>query len=171
MAMKQVQFQRGLSIAEFMQRFGSDAACEATPIQPRWPQGFICPDCGCGVDSAFRREGRLDRQCSACRHQYSVISGTIFASSTLGPSRWFLAMHRLIQSKNNIRALELRRYLGVCHRTAWMVKHRLIKVVRLREDRRQLTGRVGIDDAYLGGSARVGSCQTQQMAAPRQWHR
>ena len=44
MAMNQVQFQRGLSIAEFMQRFGSDAACEATLIQSRWPQGFICPD-------------------------------------------------------------------------------------------------------------------------------
>ena len=62
-----------------------------------------------------------------------------------------MALHRLMQSKNNIRALELRRYLGVCHRTAWLVKHRLIKVVRLREDVRQLTGRVEIDDAYLGG--------------------
>ena len=43
MAMNQVQFRRDLSIAEFMQFFGSDAASEATRIQSRWPQGFICP--------------------------------------------------------------------------------------------------------------------------------
>ena len=118
MAMNQVQFQRGLSLAEFMQRFGSDEAFEATLIQSRWPQGFICPDCGRGVHSAFRREGRLYWQCSACRHQCSVISGTIFASSKLGLSRWFLAMHLLTQSKNNVSALELKRHLGVCYRTA-----------------------------------------------------
>ena len=74
----------------------------------------------------------------------------IFACSKLGLSRWFLAMHLLTQSENNIRALELRRYLGVCHRTAWLVKHKLIEVMRLREDGRQLTGRAEIDDAYLG---------------------
>ena len=56
MAMNQVQFQRGLSMAKFMQRYGSDEACEATLIQSRWPLGFICPECGCGVHSAFRRE-------------------------------------------------------------------------------------------------------------------
>jgi len=151
MAMNQVQFQRGLSMAEFMQRYGSDEACEASLIQSRWPQGFVCPDCGCGVHSAFRREGRLYWQCSACRHQCSVISGTIFASSKLGLSRWFLAMHLLTQSKNNISALELKRHLGVCYRTAWLVKHKLMEVMRLREDGRQLTGRVEIDDAYLGG--------------------
>ena len=35
MAMNQVQFQRGLSMAEFMQRYGGDEACEATLIQSR----------------------------------------------------------------------------------------------------------------------------------------
>jgi hypothetical protein len=33
MAINQVQFQRGLSMAEFMHRFGSDEACEATLIE------------------------------------------------------------------------------------------------------------------------------------------
>ena len=31
------------------------------------------------------------------------------------------------------------------------MKHKLMEVMRLREDSRQLTGRVEIDDAYLGG--------------------
>lgn len=138
-------------MTEFMERYGSNELCEAALVECRWPQGFLCPDCGCGVHSAFRRQGRLYWQCSACRYQCSVISGTIFESSKLGLFRWFLAMHLLTQTKNNVSALELMRHLGVCYKTAWLVKHKVMEVMRLREDGRQLTGRVEMDDAYLGG--------------------
>jgi ribosomal protein L37AE/L43A len=151
MTMNRVQFQPGLSIAEFMDRYGSDDKCEAALIEARWPSGFACPACGCGHSSAFRREGRLYFQCTACRHQCSVISGTIFEATKLPLTRWFLAMHLLTQSKNNVAALELMRHLGVCYKTAWLVKHKLMEAMRLREDGRQLDGRVEIDDSYLGG--------------------
>ncbi len=151
MAMNRVQFQPGLSMAEFMARYGSDANCEAALIESRWPKGFVCPSCGGGYSSSFRREGRLYFQCTACRHQCSVISGTIFEATKLPLSRWFLAMHLLTQSKNNVAALELMRHLGVCYKTAWLMKHKLMEVMRVREDPRQLEGRVEIDDAYLGG--------------------
>jgi hypothetical protein len=151
MAMNRVQFQPGLSMAEFMQRYGSEALCEEALVAARWPQGFVCPDCGCAVHCSFRRSGRLYQQCSACRYQCSVTAGTLFESSKLRLSTWFLAMHLMTQSKNFISALELKRHLGVCYKTAWAVKHKLMEVMRLREDGRQLTGRVEIDDAYLGG--------------------
>ena len=97
------------------------------------------------------RQGRLYWQCASCRHQCSVISGTIFEATKLPLTRWFLAMHLLTQAKNNVSALELKRHLGVSYPTAWLVKHKLMEVMRRREDSRQLTGRVEIDDAYLGG--------------------
>lgn len=151
MAMNRVQFQAGLSMMEFMDRYGSEDQCAAALMASRWPQGFACPACGCGVSSTFRREERLYWQCSACRHQCSLRSGTIFQSSKLALTRWFLAMHLLTQSKNNVSALELMRHLGVCYKTAWLVKHKLMEVMRMREDSRELDGRVEIDDAYLGG--------------------
>ena len=151
MAMNRVQFQPGLSMAEFMNRYGSDANCEAALVELRWPKGFVCPSCGCSHSSSFRRAGRLYFQCTACRHQCSVISGTIFEATKLPLSRWFLAMHLLTQSKNNVAALELQRHLGVCYKTAWLMKHKLMEVMREREDSRQLEGRVEVDDAYLGG--------------------
>jgi ribosomal protein L37AE/L43A len=151
MAMNRVQFQPGLSMSEFMDRYGSDDKCEAAMITARWPKGFACPLCGGSHSSVFRREGRLYFQCTACRHQCSVISGTIFEATKLPLSRWFLAMHLLTQSKNNVAALELKRHLGVCYKTAWLMKHKLMEVMREREDSRQLEGRVEIDDAYLGG--------------------
>jgi len=151
MAMNRVQFQPGLSMVEFMDRYGSDDSCEAALIESRWPKGFVCPSCECGHSSSFRREGRLYFQCTACKHQCSVISGTIFEATKLPLSRWFLAMHLLTQSKNNVAALELKRHLGVCYKTAWLMKHKLMEVMLVREDSRQLEGRVEIDDAYLGG--------------------
>jgi hypothetical protein len=151
MKMNRVQFQAGLSIAEFMDRYGSDGLCEAALIESRWPSGFACAACDGRHSSSFRREGRLYFQCTACRYQCSVISGTIFEATKLPLTRWFLAMHLLTQSKNNVAALELMRHLGVCYKTAWLVKHKLMEVMRVREDDRQLDGRVEIDDAYLGG--------------------
>ena len=60
-------------------------------------------------------------------------------------------MRLLTQATNNVSALELKRHLGVSYLTAWLVKHKLMEVMRVEEESRRLTGRVEIDDAYLGG--------------------
>jgi transposase-like protein len=157
MAMNRVQFQRGLSMCEFMDRYGTNEQCEAALVASRWPHGFACPVCGGPASCSFRRECRQYWQCASCRHQCSVTSGTIFESTKLPLMRWFLAMHLLTQAKNNVSALELKRHLGVSYPTAWLVKHKLMEVMRLREEDRRLTGRVEIDDAYLGGERSDGT--------------
>jgi len=85
-----------------------------------------------------------------------LVSGTLFESSKLPLPIWFLAMHLMTQAKNNVSALELKRHLGVSYPTAWLLKHKIMRVMTLREQWRQLTGRVEIDDAYLGGEVRGG---------------
>ena len=152
MPMNRVQFQKGLSLPEFMDRYGSEEQCEQAMIAARWPSGFVCPQCGVmQARTTFRRLGRLYWQCAGCQHQCSAISGTVFEATKLPLTRWFMAMQLLTQSKNNVSALELKRQLGVCYRTAWLVKHKLLEAMRLAESDRQLSGRVEIDDAYLGG--------------------
>jgi len=151
MAINQVQMQPGLSLVEFMQRYGSQSQCEQALATARWPNGFVCPACRSNLHTRFERDDRGYWQCRRCRHQTTVTAGTIFASSKLALTTWFLAMHLLTQAKNNVSALELRRQLGVNWRTAWRIKHKLMQVMLERESRRQLSGRVEIDDAYLGG--------------------
>lgn len=151
MAMNAVQFQKGLSMAEFFERYGREEQCEQAVIESRWPRGFVCPACEGMHSRSFRRGGLQYWECLACSHQCSLISGTIFEATKLKLTRWFLAMHLLTQAKNGVSALELKRHLGVCYRTAWLLKHKLLEVMRLREEPRQLTGRVEMDDAYLGG--------------------
>lgn len=46
MPMNRVQFQKGLSMPEFLDRYGSEEHCEQALIAARWPSGFACPACG-----------------------------------------------------------------------------------------------------------------------------
>ena len=153
MAMNRVQFQHGLPMLEFFATYGTQQQCEEVVRGWRWPKGFVCPRCPDSEagHSEFRRSSRLYFQCCSCRYQCSLVAGTIFDSSKLALPKWFVAMHLITQAKNNVSALELKRHLGVSYPTAWLVKHKLMEVMLQREDSRQLTGRVEIDDAYLGG--------------------
>ena len=151
MRMNRVQFQAGLSMPEFLEQYGTEAQCRAALQAARWPNGFVCPVCRGAARTCFDRGGLRYWQCGNCDHQCSLISGSVFESSKLPLRRWFLAMQLLTQAKNNVSALELMRLLGVSYRTAWLVKHKLMEAMRLREEPRELDGRVEMDDAYLGG--------------------
>ena len=151
MSINYVQFQKGLSMAEFMDKYGTQQKCHAALVASRWPEGFRCPCCRDDRHTTFVREHRQYWQCRRCRHQTTVTAGTIFESTKLPLPRWFLAMHLMTQAKNNISTLELKRHLGVRYKAAWLMKHKLLQVMAEREDRRVLDGRVEIDDAYLGG--------------------
>lgn len=151
MAINRVQFQKGLSLAEFQKRFGTEEQCLQSLLQSRWPQGFTCPECG--SLRAYRLNCRPLFQCADCHHQTSVTAGTIFASTKLPLTIWFLAMHLLTQAKHSISSLELVRQLGVRQKTAWLIKHKLMQVMMEREQTRVLSGRVEADDAYMGGQS------------------
>jgi transposase-like protein len=59
------------------------AQCEAELEQARWPQGFVCPCCGHTDVGVFRVGSHPTFQCKACRHQTSLIAGTLFESARL----------------------------------------------------------------------------------------
>src|SRR3954452_8109841 len=89
--------------------------------------------------------------CNACRRQTSPIAGTIFASTHVSLQLWFRAMYHLTQSKQGISSVALGRRLGVTQTTAWTIKHKLAQVMMERDATKPLSGRVELDDAYLGG--------------------
>src|SRR5674476_865354 len=149
MARNMVQFQKGLSEAGFDALYGTEAKWRAVVIASRWPTGFQCAACGGRAYSEVRTRGLF--QCSVCRRQTSPIAGTIFASTHVPLRIWFRAMYQLTQSKQGISSIELGRRLGVTQTTAWKIKHKLAQVMMERDATKRLSGRVELDDAYLGG--------------------
>ena len=149
-----IQFQKGLSLQEFMARYGSEDLCIKAVCIARWPNGFECPECG------SKRHCRLSRglfQCQDCRKQTSPTAGTLFQGTKLPLTVWFQAMHLLTLGKHSVSALELKRQLGVHYETAWAIKHKLMQVMMERESQTVLSGRVEVDDAYMGGARHEGN--------------
>ena len=154
MARNRVQFQPGYSLVQFMDEYGTEEKCTEALFRWRWPNGFVCPRC---EHSGHWRHGRRALyQCRRCRHQVSLTAGTILASTKLSLRTWFLAMYLMRQTKNGVSALELSRQLSVSYNTAWKVKHKLMQVMKERDDTRPLGGWVLLDDAYWGGERRGG---------------
>lgn len=148
------QFQKGFSLPDFIDNFGTDEQCEKALFDWRWPGGFVCPKCGDNHYCMLQTNQLY--QCNSCHHQTSLISGTIFENTKLPLAKWFLAIFFVTQTKNGISALELKRHLGVSYSSAWMIKHKLMQVMKERDDSKPLSGFIQMDDAYWGGEFRGG---------------
>src|SRR5260370_30218686 len=154
MARDKVQFQKGLSEAPFAALYGTEDRCREAVMCWRWPSGFVCPVCGGKHHSVIKP--RALYQCTACRRQTSLIAGTIFGATKVPLCTWFRAMYHLTQSKGGISSIELGRRLDVTQTTAWKIKHKLMQVMMERASTKPLTGRIEVDDPYLGGERNRG---------------
>ncbi len=155
MGKNKVQFQKSMSLPDFMAKFGTEEQCEAYLEQVKWPKGFSCPRCSHDVCVKITR-GRGKRQCNKCKHQTSVMAGTIFQASKLPLTKWFLGMHLMTQSKNGISQMELSRQLGIGINAAALMYHKIAQVMMERDEKKQLSGSIELDDAYWGGKVSGG---------------
>lgn len=96
MARNRIQFQKGLSEAQFADLYGDEEKCRALITAWRWPDGFRCPRCN-GSAYCIVSERRLF-QCNACHHQASPTAGTIFDATKLPLTVWFRAMYLITQT-------------------------------------------------------------------------
>lgn len=149
MSKNMIQFQKGLGLHEFLEKYGTEAQCRQALYQLRWPSGYVCPACGNKTGCELR--GRPVYQCHKCHHQASLTAGSIFHATKLPLKKWFLAIYLLTQRKKSTSALQLSREMGVSYNTAWQLKHKLMQVMLERQDGKKLAGRIEMDDAYLGG--------------------
>jgi transposase-like protein len=141
---------KGLSEAEFRERFGTDEACREALFDMRWRDGLTCP--ACGGRSFCELTARKVFQCNRCKRQVRLTAGTVFQDTKLPLTTWFSAIYHLTQGKGGISSIELGRRLGVKQGTAWLMKHKLMRAMAAREATKpRLSGRVEVDDAYLGG--------------------
>ena len=149
-----MQFQRGYSLIDLFQHYGTENQCIQALYKWRWPNGFNCPKCSCNQYCYLQK--RKLYQCNGCHHQTSLISGTIFEQTKLPLTTWFLAIHLITQSKTGLSALALKRQIGVSYNTAWSMKHKIMQVMKERDDSKPLSGVIQLDDVYWGGERRGG---------------
>ena len=133
---------------QFVEMFPDNKACVRYLVQLRWPDGFVCP--ACKTYSTPWNESRDRIACSVCRHQTSIKVGTIFEKTRTDLITWFEAAWHLTTAKNGMSAKTLERTLGVSYRVAWMMLQRF-RVSMVSAERKQLVGRVEVDETLIGG--------------------
>src|SRR5947209_5974449 len=136
------------SLGELRSWFSTDADCMDYLEWLRWPEGFVCPRCG--QPGGWRLgDGRF--RCAGCRASSSVTAGTIFDRTRTPLTLWFWAIWLFATQKDGVSALSLQRALDIgSYQTAWAMLHRLRSVL-VRPGRERLTGRVEVDETYIGG--------------------
>ena len=136
------------TLSEFEARFATEETCRAYLVRLRWPEGFRCPRCGGATAWPVRT---VLWQCAACGRQTSVTAGTIFQDTRTPLTTWFRAMWGVTSSKTGTSALALQQVLGLgSYQTAWAWLHKLRRAM-VRPDRDRLSGRVEVDETFVGG--------------------
>ena len=81
----------------------------------RWPDGPVCP--WCGSKKVYRRKRRQNFKCAACGGDYSVTTGTIFASRKMPLERYAEIVERYVSGADRS-VLQMSIALGLQYKTA-----------------------------------------------------
>src|SRR6266852_2353519 len=136
----------------------TDPEAEAAFRNMRWPTTAgepVCPSCG-GLDAydCRRPHGTPRFRCRACKKDFSITSGTLFASHPL-PLRGYLAAIAIFCNEVKGKSmLALSRDLGTSYKAAFVLAHKLREAMAEELRGRTLGGEgkvAEVDGGYFGG--------------------
>src|SRR5579863_10351788 len=134
---------RSLSLAS-VARMSEEEAREAFQ-RIRWADNKgepFCPKCGCAA--TYRYQTRAVFRCKECRHQFTVTSGTIFASRKLPVRDYLLAIAIFVNGAKGHSALQLSRDLDCQYKTAFVLAHKIREALADEIKDRKVSGDVEI---------------------------
>jgi transposase-like protein len=131
---------------------------ETTFRKVRWQEtdgGPVCPKCGSLDAYQFRRDtGLLCFECSACRKEFSLTSGTLFASRKLPIKGYLAAIAIFCNEVKGKSMLALSRDLCISYKAAFVLAHKLREAMAEELRGRTLGGEgkvAEVDGGYFGG--------------------
>ena len=137
------------TLRQFQSEFATEEACQQYLAASRWPDGFVCPQCGHGRAYELLKQRR--RQCAKCRYQVSLTAGTVLHRTKIPLTHWFWAAFLMTTDKRGVSALLVQYQLGLSrYETAWMMLHKLRRAM-VNAAREPLRGEVEVDDTWVGG--------------------
>lgn len=143
---------------------GEDAAYE-TFCKMRWQETngkAVCPRCDC--TESYSISTRRKFKCKACHHQFSVTSGTIFASRKLDFVDMLGAISIFVNAVKGLSSLQLSRDLDIQYKTAWVLAHKLREALSREVHTGEiLQGEVEMDGCYVGGKLRPANMKAKRI--------
>jgi transposase-like protein len=141
---------RTLSLAKVM-RLSDDQAFE-TFKDIRWANNGGAPVCGkCGSVMVYTFKARRIFKCKDCGSQFSITSGTIFASRKMDLRDILAAIAIFVNGAKGHNALQLGRDLDCQYKTAFVLCHKLREAMAAEQMNSTISGEAAVDGAYFGG--------------------
>src|SRR5271163_3732549 len=107
----------------------SDEEVERVFVRLRWADNkgnAYCPHCGCPTVYMARRPNGAPRwRCKACRKDFSVTSGTLFAFHKMPLRSYLMAVAIFMNEVKGKSMLALSRDLGTQYKTAFVLAHKM----------------------------------------------
>lgn len=140
------------TLFEFQNQFNSEEACHNHLYMMKWPNGFQCPKCSHTRAYQINTRKLPLYECCACRHQTTVLVGTVFEKTRTDLRKWFWAIFLASQDKRGVSAQLIANQLDVSYPTAWLMLHKIRSAMAERDAHYQLGGLVEMDDSFFGAS-------------------
>ena len=161
---------RTLSLAKVL-RLSDDEAFDAFKAL-RWADTEGRPYCGkCGCTDLYTITTRRLWKCKACGGQFSVTSGTIFASRKLTLRDILAAIAIFVNGAKGHAALQLSRDLDVQYKTAFVLTHKIREALATEQSRAVIDTEAAVDGAYFGGYVKPANHKTARVDRRLAMHR
>ncbi|BFH17306.1 transposase [Paenibacillus melissococcoides] len=137
-------------VEELLQLLHNEAECHSFLFRMKWPDGFTCPRCHHGEAYVIKTRRLPLYDCRACRHQTSLIAGTIMEGSRTALWKWITAIWLVSRTDISLNAVELRALIQVTYKTAWSMLHKIRKAINRADSAQPLEGEVHGIVAFYG---------------------
>jgi transposase-like protein len=138
------------SILQFQKEFDTDQKCRTYLELQRWGNTPACPHCGSINVCRFANGYIFKCREKQCRKKFSATVGTVYESSKIPLTKWFLAMYIITNHSKGISSYQLAKWLDVTQKTAWFINHRIRESLTEKQPE-LLYGVVEVDETYVGG--------------------
>lgn len=142
---------RATSLFEHIEKFNTEDECRAHLEKLCFPDGLTC--LRCGSKKVWEYKHRFEYLCADCKYHFTVTAGTIFHDSHVKLTKWFYAIHLIVNAKKGLSAMQLMREIGVSYKTAWYLAHRIREAMK-DESSETLKGTIEADETFVGGKAK-----------------
>lgn len=135
-----------MELVEIMSNFNTHENCLKYLERVRWNGVPCCPYCK-SIESCSKSNRYT---CRTCNSSYSVTVGTIFESSRMSLTKWFLGISIILSAKKGVSSRQLARHLSINKDTAWLLQKKVRQAMSEKDV--ILDGVIEADESFIGGS-------------------
>jgi len=137
-------------LSSFLQVFNDENTCREFLTYIRWEGKPFCPHCKY-EEKIYKFKNGKTYKCAKCKRDFTITVGTVFQNARIPLRKWFIAIYLFSSHKTGISSHQMSRHLEITQRNAWVVLHKIRKVMDESKQFKEIfEGIIECDETYVG---------------------